>query len=76
VPRKLKKHYWGWIVGLMLITIVLVAPIDIFVAFVLQAKEKVEITKDLIDSLTATTKAATTLVIALAALIFYKVMKK
>jgi len=76
VKRKIKRHHWGWIVGFALIAIVLAAPIDIFVSFVLQAKQKVEITKGLIETITTTTKAATSLVVALSALLFYKVMRK
>lgn len=74
--RRFKRHHWGWIIGLALITLVLIAPIDVFVAFVLETRQKVEITTGLINSLTSTTKAATSLMVALAALIFYKVAKR
>ena len=40
------------IVGLVVITLVLAAPLDLFVAFILETQKKVEITKDLIESLT------------------------
>lgn len=73
--RKFKKR-WAWIVGLALITLVLAATIDLFIAFILQTQQKVEITKGLIESLTTVTKTATSLVVALAALIAYRVMRK
>lgn len=76
MKRRFKKQHWGWIIGLTLIALVLAAPIDVFIAFVLETRQKVEITKGLIESLTNTTKAATSLMVALAALIAYRVMKK
>ena len=76
MKRRFKRQHWGWIIGLTLITLVLVAPIDLFLAFILQTRQKIEVTKELIESLTAATKTATSLVVALAALIAYRVMKK
>jgi len=75
VRRKAKRRL-VWVVGSALVTLVLVAPIDVFIAFILQTQQKIEITKDLIESLTTTTKAATSLMVALAALVFYRAMKK
>lgn len=75
MKRKIKKR-WCWGAGLALVALVLVAPIDIFIAFILQTQQKVEITKELIESLTTTTKAATSLMVALVSLVFYRVMKK
>ena len=75
MKRKVKKR-WAWIIGLVLITLVLVAPIDVFIAVILQTQQKVEITRGLIESLTTATKTATSLMLALAALIAYRVMKK
>lgn len=73
--RKVKKRHWGWIVAGGIVLIVLIMPLDIFVEIIYETQKKVQITEALLISLTETVKAGVVLVAALAALIFYKVVK-
>ena len=76
MKRKVKKHYWGWIIAVGTTLLVLVMPVDLYISFILQTKQKVEVTEQLITDLTLAVEAGYALLAGIAALIFYKVVKK
>ncbi len=73
--RRVKKRHWGWIIGTGVVLLVLAMPLDLFVKLIYETQQKVEITEALLVTLTEMTKAGIVLISALAALIFYKVIK-
>ena len=76
MKRKVKKHYWGWIIAAVIAVLVLAMPLDIFVKFIYETQQKAAITENLLITLTGTAKAGMVFLSALAALIFYKMVKK
>ena len=81
--RKIKKHHWSLIAGSALIAAILLSPVNLFIAFILATKQKlaatgelVETTGELIQSLTITTKAATSLIIVIATLVTTWLLRK
>ena len=75
MKRKVKKQHWGLIAAAGSIVLVLAMPLDLFVKLIYETQQKVEITEALLVTLTEMTKAGIVLISALAALIFYKVIK-
>jgi len=75
VRSKIKKHNWGWIVAVVIIVAILLIPSAELQEFVEDADHKFTILQKLILTITDTTKAATSFVVAVLALIFYKVTK-
>ena len=60
----------------VIILIVLAVPLDVFIRLVYETQQKVAITEELLITLTGTVKVGASLMTAVAALIFYKVVKK
>ncbi len=58
------------------IIIVLAVPLDVFVRLAYETQQKAQITEELLITLTGTVKTATTLVVAAAAFIYYRTVKK
>ncbi len=72
---QVKKRHWGWIIGTAITLGVLLVPLDVFVRFVYETQKKAEITEALLITLTGTAKAGMIFLTAIAAMIFYKVVK-
>lgn len=60
---------YGWIAAGAILVAILACPLDIFVAFILQTREKIEITETLIHDLTALSKAGLIFVLAVLAVL-------
>ncbi|KKL89956.1 hypothetical protein LCGC14_1909510 [marine sediment metagenome] len=74
--RRIKRQHWGWIAAATVILLILAIPLDVFVRLVYETQQKVAITEELLITLTGTVKVGASLMTAVAALIFYKVVKK
>jgi hypothetical protein len=66
---KVKKHHYGWIIAAVIVVAVLAVPLEVFVQFVYETRQKAEITEGLLKTLTV-------FLSALMALIIHKVFKR
>ena len=68
MTRKVKKHYWGWVIALVIAVLVLAMPLELFVKFVYETQQKAKITEELLVTLTGTAKTGLVFLSAIAAL--------
>ena len=69
---KVQKHNWGLIVAVVVIAGLWAIPTVHIQDFVTDSKEKITLLESLVIYLTTLVKSTTTLVVALAALLFYR----
>ena len=72
----IKRHYWGPIIGVVVIAIIFLVPSEDVRESIEGAKENIGLIGQLVRSLTDLTKAMQALAVAAIALVFYIVTKR